>query len=257
MKRWFPFLWLLLVASAFHADGKATSLVSRLALPNFSSIIHHYDSLSRLDYTVLTNRWGQVLDGYGYIHDPAGLRTNIVRNLGSTISTSILSTTLPATLSLKYDLNGNLTNDGTMSLAYDAQNQLVTNWLPLAWNSEHVYDGRLVVQERNATNGVTVTYTRGIDLGGGYQTAGGVVAGRLGLGKYGHAGEFHPATAGDPQYTENDGWQRVTVIGCPLVFAVSEACAVLTRRRVAALVIIVAGMSQGLLPARQIVFQQR
>ena len=308
-----------------YEHSGATPLVSRIALPNFSSIVNHYDSLSRLDYTALTNRWGQVLDASGYIHNPVGLRTNIVRNLGSTVSTvtvdydnigqitgwtakepdqsirfnekfgwtydasgnlrtrannalvqtftndaanqltgiartgtltvsgvtpapalgvtvngqaakryedftfastnqtltgndtftivatnaygakvtNILSTTLPASLSLKYDLNGNLTNDGTRIFVYDAQNQLVTNSVALAWKSEHVYDGlgrrritleygwqagawaktnetrfiydgRLVVQERTSTNGVQVTYARGIDLGGGLQTAGGI-----------------------------------------------------------------------------------
>jgi len=315
------------LAGAFGYEYQGLApLVSRITLPNFSSVTNHYDAMARLDYTALRNRWGQVLDGYSYTHDPAGLRTNIVRNLGFTTSTvtvdydpvgqiigwtarepdqsvrlneklgwgydksgnlqtrtnnaltqtfgndaanqissitrsgtltvsgatpvpassvtvngapairyqdftfaktnhaltgndvftvvaanaygasttNLLSTTLPVTLSPKYDLNGNLTNDGTRTFVYDAQNQLVTNWQTQSWKAEHVYDGlgrrritreygwqagtgawvktnetrfiydgRLVIQERNSSNGSTVTYTRGIDLGGGFATAGG------------------------------------------------------------------------------------
>jgi hypothetical protein len=54
------------------------------------------DSLARLDYTALVNRWGHVLDGYSYIHDALGLSTNILRDLGGTSSAS----------SLEYDLIG-------------------------------------------------------------------------------------------------------------------------------------------------------
>ena len=30
------------------------------------SITNHFDTLARLDYTALLNRWGHVLDGYSY-----------------------------------------------------------------------------------------------------------------------------------------------------------------------------------------------
>ena len=70
----------------FGAANPASSLVLSLTLPNAASITNHYDSLARLDYTALVNHWGHTLDGYGYTHDPLGLRTNITRNLGLTNS---------------------------------------------------------------------------------------------------------------------------------------------------------------------------
>ncbi len=52
-------------------------------------VIHH--AVDRLRLLLLAvallsccNRWGHVLDGYSYTHDPLGLRTNITRNLGLT-----------------------------------------------------------------------------------------------------------------------------------------------------------------------------
>jgi len=285
------------------------------------------DSLARLDYTGLINFWGHTLDGYGYTHDPLGLRTNITRSLGLTNSsvavgydsmgqltswqareglsgplrlneqvgwgydaagnlryrtnggllqtftmdpvnqltnvarsntmtlsgvtpgpatsvtvnsqpaqtygdftfartnvalndgkntfliaaqsatgtnaTNNLTVNLPSSATLLYDSNGNLTNDGTRSFAYDAGNRLVTNWVASAWKTEFVYDGLgrrrierdygwqggawtktnelhfiydgwLVVQERDSNNVGRVTYTRGLDLSGSLQGAGGI-----------------------------------------------------------------------------------
>jgi RHS repeat-associated protein len=47
-----------------------------------------------------------------------------------------------------------------------------------SWNqtseTRYVYDGNLVVQERNSSNAPTVSYTRGLDLGGGRQGVGGI-----------------------------------------------------------------------------------
>jgi len=48
---------------------------------------------------------------------------------------------LRATTTFAYDLNGNLTNDGTRTFIYDAENQLVTNFVANAWKTEHTYDG--------------------------------------------------------------------------------------------------------------------
>jgi hypothetical protein len=120
--------------------------------------------------------------------------------------TNTVSAWLPATAPMKYDLNGNLTNDSRRVFVYDDENQLtsviVTNAsgaitkseftydgkmrrrirreFTLAsgiWNSvseiRYVYDGMLVLQERHlnpqlSTNNPQqlVTYTRGRDLSG-------------------------------------------------------------------------------------------
>jgi hypothetical protein len=42
-----------------------------------------------------------------------------------------------------YDLNGNLTNDGTRNFAYDDENQLTSVYVTNVWRSDFVYDGKL------------------------------------------------------------------------------------------------------------------
>ena len=52
------------------------------------------------------------------------------------------------------------------------------SWSGSAWvqtNEVHsIYDGRLLIQERGLNNSVLVSYTRGLDLGGSLQLAGGI-----------------------------------------------------------------------------------
>jgi RHS repeat-associated protein len=308
-------------------DAQRSALPITLTLPNSAWITNHYDSLARLDYTAMANQWGHVLDGYGYSHDPLGLRTNIVRDLGLTNSsvvagydsigqltswkaqegvsgplrlneqlawvydaagnlryctnsglvqtfttdsvnqltnvtrnsamtvsgvtpapassvtvngqsaqtygdftfartnvalsdpnntftiiaqgaagtrvTNTINSYLPSTINCLWDSNGNLTNDGTRSFAYDAESRLVTNWVASAWKSEfvydglgrrrverdygwqggqwvrtnetrYIYDGYLAIQERDSNNVARVTYTRGLDLSCSLQGAGGI-----------------------------------------------------------------------------------
>ena len=114
----------------------------------------------------------------------------------------------PATaLSPQYDPNGNLVSDGRRSFTYDTENQLVsvlvTNgpldatlsgfvydglsrrrvrteavWRPTGWLTNEVlrylYDGNRVIQERDGSNTVLVTYTRGLDISGTIEGAGGI-----------------------------------------------------------------------------------
>ncbi|MGO9203538.1 MAG: hypothetical protein ACLQM8_23700, partial [Limisphaerales bacterium] len=122
-------------------------------------------------------------------------------------STNSVTVNLPSSASYAYDANGNLLSDGTRTFAYDDENQIitvyVTNVLAGATNvsrSDFVYDGRMrrrerfesalngatwltntgvfyvydgnvVVQERNGGNLPVVTYTRGRDLSGSLQGA--------------------------------------------------------------------------------------
>ncbi len=137
----------------------------------------------------------------------------------------LLTVNLPQTATLQYDLNGNLTNDGLRNFAYDADNQLVTNWIANAWKQEfvydafgrkriertygwtgsawsktnevrYVYDGMLVIQERNANNEPLVTYTRGLDLSGSRQGAGGI-GGMLARTDAGGSAFYHADGAGN------------------------------------------------------------
>ena len=112
---------------------------------------------------------------------------------------------LQTSVTYSYDGNGNLTSDGRRSFEYDYENQLTNVYVASAWRSEfkydafgrkrvqkeykwdagtsgwvktnevrYVYDGMLVVQERDANNIALVSYTRGNDLSGSLQGAGGI-----------------------------------------------------------------------------------
>ena len=112
---------------------------------------------------------------------------------------------LPVTTALRYDANGNLVYDGLKAYGYDCANELtsitVTNLLrtefvydgfgrrrirrdfsyqrtngvyALTNEVRYVYDGMLVLQERNGSNAPVVTYTRGLDVSGTLQGAGGI-----------------------------------------------------------------------------------
>ena len=110
---------------------------------------------------------------------------------------------LPATVNFGYDSNGNLLTDGKRGFDYDDENQLirvtVTNswktefsydgqrrrrvrkeyaWQSGAWTQSaevrYIYDGNLVIQERDVHNIPLVSYTRGRDLSGRLQGAGGI-----------------------------------------------------------------------------------
>ena len=127
--------------------------------------------------------------------------TTIVQYASKTL-TNIVVSQLPTPVVYQNDANGNLTNDGLRSFTYDDENQLTDvtiagqsksdflydglgrrritrdyTWNG-AWNLtnevHYIYDRSLVIQERDANNNVLVTYDRGLDLGGGLQTAGGI-----------------------------------------------------------------------------------
>jgi RHS repeat-associated protein len=113
-----------------------------------------------------------------------------------------VSVNLPSSPTFAYDANGNLTNDSQRIFEYDFENQLTNVYVANGWRSEfkydafgrrrirkeytwsgswvqtnevrYVYDSRLAVHERDANNLTLVTYTRGDDLSGTLQGAGGI-----------------------------------------------------------------------------------
>lgn len=129
--------------------------------------------------------------------------TTIAQKASGAKVTNTITVNLPQSATLLYDANGNLTNDGLRSFSYDNENQLTNvmvvdqwraayfydglgrrrtardytwqsgDWVPT--NEVHyVYDGMLPVQERDTNNNPLVTYTRGLDLSGSLQGAGGI-----------------------------------------------------------------------------------
>jgi RHS repeat-associated protein len=133
--------------------------------------------------------------------------TAIAHNAAGRADTNSVTLDLPATVSLNYDQNGNLLSDGKRGFEYDNENQLVSvivtngsgssTWSQFiydglgrrrvrvecsgsesAWVTNaivwYVYDGPVVVQERNGANVPLVTYSRGPDLSGSPVGAGGI-----------------------------------------------------------------------------------
>ena len=129
--------------------------------------------------------------------------TAIAKDSYGRSDTNTINSYLPSTNTFTYDLNGNLTGDGKRCFAYDDENQLTSVWVTNIWRSDfvydgkmrrrirreytwqsaiwnlqsethYVYDGNLVIQDRDANNLPLVTYTRGKDLSGSLEGAGGI-----------------------------------------------------------------------------------
>jgi len=139
--------------------------------------------------------------------------------------TNTVSSYLPTAVTFLYDQNGNLRTNGTRVFQYDDENQLICITEPGAWMSTNVYDGKmrrrirkdyawsggawvqtnevryiydgnLVIQERNPFNIPVNTYTRGKDLSGGLESAGGI-GGLLALTRPSGSGLQHVYYHGD------------------------------------------------------------
>jgi len=129
--------------------------------------------------------------------------TAVARDSLGRVETNVVSVTLPASVAYAYDGNGNLVSDGRRGFEWDAENQLVRVTVTNSWRSQflydgfgrrrvrtecvwqnstwvtnavvrYVYDGMLVVQERDGNNLPVATYTRGRDLSGSREGAGGI-----------------------------------------------------------------------------------
>ena len=161
--------------------------------------------------------------------------TNAAQSLTGTNATNNLTIKSALSVTLLYDSNGNLTNDGTRSFAYNAENQLTNITFDSTWKTEfvydglgrrrierdygwqggwvmtnetrYVYDGYLAIEERDSNNVARVTYTRGSDLSSSLAGAGGI--GGL-LARNGRQ-RFHllPRGRGGKHHGVMDGQQNV------------------------------------------------
>jgi RHS repeat-associated protein len=153
--------------------------------------------------------------------------TNALTISGSSY-TNRYTLNLPMQATLSYDPNGNQTSDGLHYFEYDCANQLtritVTNktksefvydgfgrrrirreyaWTgswTLTGETHYVYDGMLVIQERDGNNTQKVTYTRGLDLSGSHRRAGGI------------GGLLARTDANGPAFYHTDGNGNVTAM---------------------------------------------
>jgi RHS repeat-associated protein len=139
-----------------------------------------------------------------YVTNGVNTFTAIATNVFGTTSTNTsVANVITNNSAYAYDLNGNLLTDGTRNFAYDDENELISVWQTNVWRNDFVYDGKLrrriekdftwsgsvwsqtnethfiydgnlVVQERNTNNQPVVEYTRGKDLFGSFQGSGGI-----------------------------------------------------------------------------------
>jgi len=127
----------------------------------------------------------------------------VAKDADSRADTNTAVSYLPTAAIFAYDLNGNMITNGGVVLAYDDENQLATITNAGAWASTFTYDGKMrrrirkeyvwrsgawvkteemhyvydrnvVLQERDQFNVATKTFTRGVDLSGSMQGAGGI-----------------------------------------------------------------------------------
>ena len=147
-------------------------------------------------------------DGFGVTNGNNTFTAIANDSLGRSATNSI-TVYLPTNTVFTYDLNGNVLSDGYRTFTYDDENQLTSVVLSngvttstltsniydgqmrrrirkdYVWGSgtsawlqtaevHYIYDGNLVIQERDANNLPTVSYTRGTDMSGTLQKAGGI-----------------------------------------------------------------------------------
>jgi RHS repeat-associated protein len=116
--------------------------------------------------------------------------TAVGQDSAGNLSTNTVTMNVLGTNSYQYDLNGNLTNDGTRRFAYDDENELIAVWLTNGWSNSFAYDGKMrrrverdytysgsswvktnevrfiydgdaIVEERDTNSNPLVSYTRG------------------------------------------------------------------------------------------------
>lgn len=157
------------VTIAYDNSNRRTSLT----LPNGVVTEYSYDSASQL--TGLTYKYGgSTLGSLSYTYDAARRRTSVSgsyarTNLPSAVGSATYNAANQQTafggLTLTYDLNGNLTGDGTNTFSWDARNQLssISGGVSASFGydargrrntktvssttTNYLYDGRNVVQE--------------------------------------------------------------------------------------------------------------
>jgi RHS repeat-associated protein len=172
-------------------------------LPASSVTVNGQPALTYADFTFASSNGFTLNDGQNNF-------TNVASNYYGTASvTNSLTVNLPQSVTMQFDANGNLTNLGGASsasptiYAYDAENQLTNVTMAGQWREDYVYDGlnrrritrqciwqsgvwlltnevrfiydgNVVIQEWDGNNVAQVTYTRGLDLSGSLQGAGGI-----------------------------------------------------------------------------------
>ncbi|MDA1276340.1 MAG: hypothetical protein O2960_20175 [Verrucomicrobia bacterium] len=180
---------------------------NRLTSAGYSGLLTVAGMISGSASSVTVNSLPAALYADGsFASQPLAINTSYTAQAvnGNDNASDTISVNLPASVSLVHDANGNLTWDGKRNFFYDDENRLVRVEAAGLWRSEfaydglgrrrwrreyswngggywqsagevrYVYDGHLVIQERDANNGVLATYVRGLDKSMTLEGAGGI-----------------------------------------------------------------------------------
>ena len=176
----------LAVGLGYDTANRRTSLT----YPNGTSTSYGYDVASRLTNINHLGPSG-IIEALTYQYDPAGNRTRLTRSNGtaSVLPRAVASATYDpaneqtafAGVTLQYDANGNLTNDGTSTYVWDARNRLVGisggatasfSYDPLGRRvsktiggvtTQFAYDGNDIVQDLGS-GAVATSYLRSLNI---------------------------------------------------------------------------------------------
>ena len=193
-------------AFSYAYDSRRVALSGTLSLPNGATIATSYDFMARLTNTTLRSSQQAVLNHHGYGCNAASQRTSVMNLAGNTVAYAYDRAGQLIQASGK-EANGTTRLNEQFGYGYDDENQLITVivtngvsnstlskfaydgfgrhrvrtecvWQNGGWATNalvrYVHDGMVVLQERDGNNLLTVTYTRGRDLSGSLQGAGGI-----------------------------------------------------------------------------------
>ncbi|MGH9745216.1 MAG: RHS repeat domain-containing protein [Candidatus Acidiferrales bacterium] len=137
-------------------NGKILSITD--SADNGRSVTYSYDYLARLQTAQTTGSTGYPQWGLSFAYDPYGNRTSQTVTAGTAPSNSVAvsSTTNRITTSgYAYDANGNMTNDGSNTIAYDAENRAISSSGGLG-SGTYTYDGNNLRVKKLAGSTTTV-----------------------------------------------------------------------------------------------------
>lgn len=192
------------VTNAHSYLNNAAHQRTRQTRTDGSYVTYTYDAAGQLATAAGTG--GQSTENLGFGYDPSwnvSSRTNSGTPTAFTVGNKNELTNGPDGV-CTWDNNGNLLSShaGARTYAWDAQDRMTMISHGTSWRSEfsydgqsrlrrrmdytysggwvasgetrYLYDGMRIVQERDASNVPTVTYTRGLDLSGTFEDAGGI-----------------------------------------------------------------------------------
>jgi RHS repeat-associated protein len=177
------------VGLSYFTDGRLQTLTLKPA-PNPISQTYAYDAAGEV--SSITYAHGALSDDLSYTYDPAGRRTAVYGTYGRTGLPAAATGTYDAAnriltwngASASYDLNGNLSGDGTFTYLYNARNQLTsakqgsTTLGAFVYDglgrrvqktvssvvSKFVYDGWNTAQEKTSNNKIAFNELNGLSL---------------------------------------------------------------------------------------------